>query len=124
MADIKMTEKLFRDSEVMRSELSQLLANPTMQAALKIVAEKAKARHTPEPRMHAHLDTLTTQHYYRLLGVQKALDLLENLTEPNPLVTTEEQKKHPFDGDPYFDNLPQNVKDALIQRAQQQTSDL
>ena len=73
---MKVTEKVFRDSPELRNELQQVLGTSAMVHALAILEERAKVKKSPEPRPNAHLDTLTSQLFYRLQGRQDDVVLL------------------------------------------------
>lgn len=107
-----MTEKQFREHVNFRIELTQMLESEVMRTALAIIEDKAKPRGNPEPRPNAHLDTLTTQRYCKLQGIQFAIDKLRDLTEPNPVMGDVEEDKDDLNQMPYFHGLPPEVQEA------------
>ncbi len=108
-----MTKEQFQNNEEMRSKLEAILADPILKYALDIVENEAKPRGIPEPRVNAHLDTLTTQRYCRLLGIQQAIDMLHALTKP-PLAEAVEEGDD-VDAQPFFHTLPEPMKNAIRQ---------
>lgn len=90
-----------------------MLSNPVMEHVLYILENEAKPRGTPEPRPNAHLDTLTTQRYCKLQGIQHAVDLLWKLTEP--VAPNEEQRppSDPAEQLDFFHALPSEIQDAI-----------
>lgn len=113
---MKYTEKQFRDHTEMRAELEKLLENPTLKFALEIVEESAKPRRLPEPRPNVHFDTLTSQQYYRLFGIQSAVDKLKKLTTEN---APNEKEEDELSSQPYFNTLPKEMQDALRKQVQE-----
>jgi len=113
---MRLNEKQFRDHENLRDDLRKILSGEVMTTVLAIVEDRAKPRGLPEPRPNAHLDTLTTQKYCRLQGVQSVVDLLWSLTEPNPVVADTEEKDDLSKQD-FFHALPKEMQDALRKRA-------
>jgi hypothetical protein len=109
-----MTEKsetFFRTHAEKREHLEGILNDPVFREAFEIIQDKAKARHVPEPRMHAHLDTLMSQQYYKILGIQYALDSFSRLTRPNPVESVGNDEE-----DPFFHSLPETMKEAIRMR--------
>lgn len=113
---MKYTEKQYRDHKELRIELEKMLESPALKHALEIVEELAKPRRLPEPRPNVHFDTLTSQQYYRLLGIQSAVDKLKKLTTEN---APEEKEEDELSSQPYFNTLPKEMQDALRKQVQE-----
>ncbi len=109
-----LTESQFRDHDNLRKELAEFLAKPSVALAIQIIEDKARPRYVPEPRLHAHLDTLMSQQYYKILGIQYAIDSLMRLTRPNPTEITGNEEE-----DPFFHALPEPMKIALKEKREQ-----
>lgn len=120
-----MKEVEFRNSLEERNRLKTLLQDPTLQRALAIIGDKARPRKIVDPRQHAHLDTITSQHYYHIAGIQYALDRLEKLTEPNPDPIEERKGKiAEMEREPYWHTLPPQMQQALIQLAEKPNTEM
>lgn len=113
---MRYTEKQYRDSPELRTELEKLLENPALKHALEIVEDLAKPRAAPQARPNAHLDTLTSQHYYKIAGIQSAVDRLRRLTKEN---AAEEQPEDDLSSQPYWHTLPKEVQEALRKQVQE-----
>lgn len=113
---MKFTEKQFRDHPELRAELEKLLDNPALKHALEIVEDSAKPRAAPQARPNAHLDTLTSQHYYKIAGIQSAVDRLHRLTREN---LPEEQQEDDLSSQPYWHTLPKEIQEALRKQVQE-----
>ncbi len=114
-----MKEHEFRENAALAKELRSLLDLPTMRLALDIVGEKARTRTLPSPRPAVPYDTLLAHQLNRALGIQRALDWLQVLTEPNPLVPESEGvMDDDLENQPFFSSLPPNMKEAIRKQRQ------
>lgn len=110
----KITERLFRDSPNLRDRLADLLKDEALNTALSIISESAKPRRFIFPLQGSHLDTIASQQYHILLGVQKTLDHLQRLTTPNPVGDSKDQLEDMLEEKyPFFSSLPQPMQDAI-----------
>ena len=105
-----MTEQEYRENRELREQLRQLLDAPALKFAVAVISDKAKARMFHEPKAGVHLDTLVSQHYNRLTGIQYALDTLNRLTQPNQEVSEDFQEPE------FFHALPEEMQRAIKER--------
>lgn len=116
-----MTEAEFRNHDNLRGELEGLLNNPVLALVLRIAEDAVKPRGSVllDGRPGDHIDTLSSQKYWRLVGGQSTIDRIYRMTKANP--TTEEAALKEFDENPFAYTLSQTMREALIKkRAQEQ----
>lgn len=120
---MKFTDKIFRDSPELRQELEAALNGNAMQIALSIIEDSAKIRSTVQPKQYAPLDSLIAHQHHKQAGIQKAVDDLWRLIEPNPVVeeSTPDRVKE-LQQEPYFQNLPKIMQDAWLNQVRAESA--
>lgn len=107
-----LTEHQFRENDKLREALKEALETEPLASAIRILEDKAKPRQFHAPTPGVHLDTMVSQHYHRLSGMQAMLDNLRRLAELNPIEA--EDKDEPE----FFHALPEPIKNALRKQHQ------
>ncbi len=69
----------FRRNEVAVSRLAELLNDPTLNSALRLVEDLSKPTRLPDTTPGLHPDTVTSHHMHMLIGVGEAVKKLRRL---------------------------------------------
>lgn len=72
----------FREQEGAVQRLGQLLEEPVLREALKILDDIARPRGLPDIQPGVHPDTTVAHHFHLLLGAQKVMQALKKLATP------------------------------------------
>lgn len=107
-----MNRTQFRQHGGFREELRKFLETEAGKAALKIVEDATRSFVLPSPVPGVPLDTLMAHQLNKNWGIQRAVALLRELTEPikdtDHLVDDEIEEQMPF-----FHGLPEEMKNAI-----------
>ena len=86
----------FRRSDSARAELAVLLNNPTLKAAFAAVLEAGVPREIPKMDARNHPDTDISHHFYRMVGINSVLEMLDKMTYPLEDIAADHDVEEPF----------------------------
>jgi len=99
----------FRSSQALRESLSQVLRDPTLQMALEII--RMAPDEFPSQIAGVHQDLLYSREFAKTVGTNNAIKRLTDLSKP---LSTSEPIQEDSLRPEWMDNIPQEMKDALV----------
>ena len=99
----------FRSSQALRESLSQALKDPSLQMALEII--KSSPDEFPPQIPGIHYDLILSRAHAHSVGTNNAIKRLTDLSKP---LSTSEPIQEDSLRPEWMDNIPQEMKDALV----------
>lgn len=103
--------ELFRENEENRNEMAKILQNPVFMRLMAALRASMTPRSVPDRVEGLHPDTTISHSYFRLLGMNNALDLIEESDE-RPSAPMEPQEEA------FFHSQPPEIQAAILKQRQ------